>query len=89
MILLFFFSIIISGSSIISASLVTTISGSSTISSSTFVEGSSSPYVNVLCVKEGNENLPAVQAVIKALKSDKVKNYISEKYPNGEVVAVF
>ena len=54
-----------------------------------FVEGSSSPYVNVLCVKEGNENLPAVQAVIKALKSDKVKNYISEKYPNGEVVAVF
>ena len=54
-----------------------------------FVEGSSSPYVNVLCVKEGNENLPAVQALIKALKSDKVKNYISEKYPNGEVVAVF
>ena len=54
-----------------------------------FVEGSSSPYVNVLCVKEGNENLPAVQALIKALKSDKVKKYISEKYPNGEVVAVF
>ena len=54
-----------------------------------FVEGSSSPYVNVLCVKEGNENLPAVQALIKVLKSDKVKKYISEKYPNGEVVAVF
>lgn len=54
-----------------------------------FVEGSSSPYVNVLCVKEGNENKPEIQALIKALKSDKVKNYIGEKYPNGEVVAVF
>lgn len=54
-----------------------------------FVEGSSSPYVNVICVKEGNENNPAIQALIKAVKSDKVKKYISEKYPNGEVVAVF
>lgn len=54
-----------------------------------FVEGSSSPYVNVLCVKEGNENKPEIQTLIKALKSDKVKNYIGEKYPNGEVVAVF
>lgn len=54
-----------------------------------FVEGSSSPYVNVLAVKSGNENKAEIQALIKALKSEKVKNYISEKYPNGEVVAVF
>ena len=54
-----------------------------------FVEGSSSPYVNVICVKAGNENKAEVQALIKALKSQKVKDYISKKYPNGEVVVVF
>lgn len=54
-----------------------------------FVEGSSSPYVNVIAVKAGNESTPEVQALIKALKSEKVKNYIEEKYPNGEVVTVF
>ncbi len=54
-----------------------------------FVEGSSSPYVNIIAVKTGNENKEEIKALVKALKSDKVKNYISEKYPNGEVVSVF
>ncbi|MBR1536692.1 MAG: MetQ/NlpA family ABC transporter substrate-binding protein [Treponema sp.] len=54
-----------------------------------FVEGSSSPYVNVIAVKAGNENKPEIKALIEAVKSEKVKNYISEKYPNGEVVVVF
>lgn len=54
-----------------------------------FVEGSSSPYVNVVAVKAGNENSDAVKALIKALQSDKVRDYIENKYPNGEVVAVF
>ena len=54
-----------------------------------FVEGSSSPYVNVLAVKAGNENSESIQALVSALKSDKVKEYIAEKYPNGEVVIVF
>ncbi|MCQ2587695.1 MAG: MetQ/NlpA family ABC transporter substrate-binding protein [Treponema sp.] len=54
-----------------------------------FVEDSSSPYVNVIAVKAGNENKPEIQALIKALKSEKVRKYIQEKYPNGEVVAIF
>jgi len=54
-----------------------------------FVEGSSSPYVNVIAVKAGNENKAEIKALVKALKSDKVKDYISKKYPNGEVVVVF
>jgi len=54
-----------------------------------FVEGSSSPYVNIIAVKAGNENKPEIKALVKALQSEKVKNYLSEKYPNGEVVAVF
>lgn len=54
-----------------------------------FVEGSSSPYVNVIAVKAGNENRPEIQALVEALKSEKVREFISQKYPNGEVVAVF
>ncbi len=54
-----------------------------------FVEGAESPYVNVIAVKEGNENNEAVKALIKALESDKVKSWVAEKYPNGEVVTVF
>lgn len=54
-----------------------------------FVEGSSSPYVNVVAVKAGNENTPAIKALIKALQSEKVRKYVADKYPNGEVVVVF
>ena len=54
-----------------------------------FVEGSSSPYVNIIAVKAGNENREEIKALVKALQSDKVKKYLSEKYPNGEVVVVF
>ncbi len=54
-----------------------------------FVEGSSSPYVNVIAVKAGNENKEEIKALIEAIKSEKVKKYISERYPNGEVVVVF
>lgn len=54
-----------------------------------FVEGSSSPYVNVIAVKAGNENKEEIKALIEAIKSEKVRNFISERYPNGEVVVVF
>lgn len=54
-----------------------------------FVEGSSSPYVNVIAVKAGNENKAEIKALVKALQSQKVKDYISKKYPNGEVVTVY
>ena len=45
-------------------------------------------YVNVLAVKEGNENSPAIQALAQALCSDEVKAFIDETY-DGAVVAVF
>ncbi|MCQ2591315.1 MAG: MetQ/NlpA family ABC transporter substrate-binding protein [Treponema sp.] len=54
-----------------------------------FVEGSSSPYVNVVAVKAGKENTPEIKALIKAMQSEKVRKFVSEKYPNGEVVVVF
>ncbi|MDR1785849.1 MAG: MetQ/NlpA family ABC transporter substrate-binding protein [Spirochaetaceae bacterium] len=54
-----------------------------------FVEGASSPYVNVVAVKQGRENDPAIKALVKALQSQKVKDFINREYPNGEVIAVF
>ena len=53
------------------------------------VEGADSPYVNIIAVKEGNENNEAVKALVKCLQSQEVKDWVSETYPNGEVVVVF
>ncbi len=45
-------------------------------------------YVNVLAVKEGHENDEAIQALVNALKSDEVKQFMEETY-QGAVVPVF
>ena len=45
-------------------------------------------FANIIAVKEGHENDPAIQALVKALQSDKVKEYIEKTY-RGAVVAVF
>ena len=45
-------------------------------------------FANIVAVKEGHENDPAIQALVKALQSDKVKEYIEKTY-SGAVVAVF
>lgn len=46
------------------------------------------PYVNVLAVKEGRENDPAVQALVAALQSQEVKDFMNQTYGNA-VVPVF
>lgn len=42
-------------------------------------------YVNVLVVKEGNENAEGIQALVDALKSEETKQYINDNY-DGAVV---
>ena len=54
-----------------------------------YVEGADSPYVNIVSVKEGNETSDKIKALVNALKSEKIKKYISETYQDGEVIAVF
>lgn len=51
------------------------------------LEGSSSAYANILAVKEGNEENPLVKALIAALSSKQVADYIAEKY-DGSVISV-
>lgn len=45
-------------------------------------------YANILAVKEGRENDPAIQALYAALTSDKIKDYINSTY-DGAVVPIF
>ena len=57
------------------------------VSDSLAIEGSSSAYSNILAVKEGNENSDKIKALVAALKSQKVADYISSTY-SGAVVSV-
>ena len=42
-------------------------------------------YVNVVAVKEGNENSEGIQALVSVLKSDEIRQYIEDTY-QGSVV---
>ncbi len=42
-------------------------------------------YVNVIAVKEGNENSEGIKALVAALKSDTVKEYINNTYDGGVI----
>lgn len=50
------------------------------------IEGSYSAYANILAVKEGNEQKPAIKALVAALESKQVKDFISTKY-NGDIAS--
>lgn len=52
------------------------------------IESADSPYVNILAVKEGNENNEAVLALVEALHSDTIRDFINETY-NGAVIPAF
>ena len=48
---------------------------------------SAEPYVNVLAVKQGNEESPAVKALVEAITSDAVRNFMNETYGDAVVPA--
>lgn len=43
-------------------------------------------YVNIIAVKEGNENSEKIQALVKVLTSDEIRQYIADTY-DGAVIA--
>ena len=53
------------------------------------VEGKDSPYVNIVVTKSGRENDSALKALVNALQTQKVRDWVKENYPNGDVVTVF
>ncbi len=72
---------IINGNYAIPAGLIATRDG-------LYVEGGDSPYVNVIAVRSGDESQPKIQALVEALGSDTIKEYVAQRYPNGEVILV-
>lgn len=60
--------------------------GINPVKDSLCIEGSSSAYANILCVKEGNENEPIIKALVAALESQKVADFIAATY-DGAVVS--
>ena len=52
------------------------------------IEGSESPYVNILVARPDNKDSEAMRKLANALKSDAVKDFIMEKY-EGAVVPAF
>ncbi|AEF83291.1 MetQ/NlpA family ABC transporter substrate-binding protein [Leadbettera azotonutricia] len=62
--------------------------GLNPVRDSLIIEGADSPYVNIVTVQKGKEKDARIVALEKALKSQKVKDYIQATYDGG-VVAVF
>lgn len=52
------------------------------------IEGSDSPYVNILVARPDNKDSAAMQKLAKALNSPEVKQFILEKY-HGAIVPAF
>ena len=62
--------------------------GLNPVADSLTIEGSSSAYSNILAVKEGNEKAPEVLALIAALESKAVADFIAEKYAGAVVSTI-
>ena len=61
--------------------------GMKPVEQSLAMEGSSSAYSNILAVKEGNEASDKIKALVAALESQKIADYITATY-EGAVVSV-
>lgn len=62
--------------------------GLNPVSDGLIIENADSPYVNVVVVRDGEENEEKFAKLLGALQSDKVKAYIEDNY-NGGVVPAF
>lgn len=52
------------------------------------IEGSDSPFANILVVREGDETRPEIEALYQALTSEEVRTFIEEKY-EGAIIPAF
>ena len=50
-----------------------------------FLERADSPWVNILAVKAGRENDPALLDLVEAYQSEAVVRYVESKYPGSLV----
>lgn len=62
--------------------------GMNPIKDALFIEGSDSPYANIVVTTEAKKNDPAVKKLVAALNSEDVKAYILDHY-KGAIVPAF
>ena len=62
--------------------------GLNPVEDSVAIEGSASAYANVLCVKEGNEDNDLTKALVAAVESQQVADYITANYEGAVVSTV-
>ncbi len=60
--------------------------GLSVLNDSLFLETLESPYANAIVVNEGNQDLPKIKALVAALRSSEVREYVKEHYPDGSII---
>ena len=53
-----------------------------------FIEDKTSPYVNIIAVRDGDENREEIKTLINTIKTDKIKKFLEEKY-KGAIVPAF
>lgn len=58
------------------------------MSDALFIEDSTSPYVNIIAVREGDENREEIKKLLTTIKTNKVKKFIEDKY-RGAIVPAF
>ncbi|HEY9279923.1 MAG TPA: MetQ/NlpA family ABC transporter substrate-binding protein [Eoetvoesiella sp.] len=62
--------------------------GLNPIKDALFIEGSDSPYANIIVTTEAKKDDPAVKKLVAALNSDATRDFILKKY-NGAIVPAF
>ncbi|MDR3356670.1 MAG: MetQ/NlpA family ABC transporter substrate-binding protein [Spirochaetaceae bacterium] len=63
--------------------------GLSPVDDSIVIEDADSPYVNIVVVRKGMETDPRILALRDALTSAEIRDFISGKWQDGSVVAIF
>ena len=53
-----------------------------------FIEDKTSPYVNIVVVRDGDENREDIKTLMEVIKSTRVKTFIMDKY-KGAIVPAF
>nr|WP_106780664.1 MetQ/NlpA family ABC transporter substrate-binding protein [Lysinibacillus timonensis] len=61
--------------------------GINPVEDSIAIEGSESPYVNVIAVRSEDQDNPAIQKLVEVLRSEEIQNFILEEW-GGAVVPV-
>lgn len=61
--------------------------GLNPVKDSIAIEDKESPYVNIITVRKGDENKPAIKALVEVLQSKEIQDFILEKYKGAVVPA--